>query len=278
MTSSLISVTPATTVRVRRRLTGTLAYPDPADASGFSGYRHGPIVDIVHPLTAATVADHRLVDGLNALRKSGVLQGQDEFEDAFVKIVRSCGSSPEDGWTAFYRNSLAALHNAESGFSAIHRRARTAVAGSSVLEVGCCFGLLALQLALDGHTVTAVDVCAGAISLLDGASAGLGIALQAMPGDARALPFTDDTFDTVTLIHLLEHLSPGEAQRALAEALRVARHRVVVAVPYEDEPDSAFGHVQALTEADLGDWAAAWPEWRATISEHHGGWLVLDRP
>ncbi|GAC56833.1 hypothetical protein GOHSU_13_00550 [Gordonia hirsuta DSM 44140 = NBRC 16056] len=277
MTSSLTSVAPTATIRVRRRLTGSLGSPAWTDQHVFTGHRDGRNVYIAHPLTAATVADHRLVDGLGCLREAGVLQGQAEFEDAFVQIVRSCGSSPEDGWAAFYRNSLAALHNAESAFSPIHRRAREVIAGSSVLEVGSCFGLLALQLAVDGHAVTAVDVCPGAIDLLGQASAGLGIALQAVPGDARALPFGDDSFDTVTLIHLLEHLSSDSAQRSLVEAARVARRRVVVAVPYEDEPDAAFGHVQALTESDLLSWAKKYPGWRAAISEHHGGWLILDR-
>jgi hypothetical protein len=55
---------------------------------------------------------------------------------------------------------------------------------------------------------------------------------------------------------------------------------VIVAVPLESEPDAAFGHLRAISLADLAAWGAelaATGPWRATVEEFHGGWLVLDR-
>jgi hypothetical protein len=55
------------------------------------------------------------------------------------------------------------------------------------------------------------------------------IGLEAQVGDARALPFEDDSFDTVLLAETLEHLeNPG---LAWSEACRVARGRVIMTVP-----------------------------------------------
>jgi len=65
--------------------------------------------------------------------------------------------------------------------------------------------------------------------------------------------------------------------RALAELCRVARRRVVVAVPLEEVPDPAFGHLQAFSLARLARLGADAPGWSHTVSAADGGWLVLDR-
>jgi ubiquinone/menaquinone biosynthesis C-methylase UbiE len=50
-------------------------------------------------------------------------------------------------------------------------------------------------------------------------------------GDARALDFADDEFDMVSLVEMLQLVD--DAQRALAEAARVARRWVLVTTPRE---------------------------------------------
>ena len=57
----------------------------------------------------------------------------------------------------------------------------------------------------------------------------------------------------------------------------MARHRVVIAVPYEDEPNSLFGHVRTIGPEDLRR-VGERTGWRADVREFCGGWLVLDRP
>ncbi|GAA3962334.1 mycofactocin oligosaccharide methyltransferase MftM [Gordonia caeni] len=259
---------PARELRVRRC----------AGATGFTAVADRDGVHLTHSLDETTVSDHRVVAGLCALVSSGALAGQEEFETAFTRVVEDCGPDPAAGWRAFYRNSVRELRSGHSSFSPVHRRARSLLVGDSVLEVGSCFGFLALQCAQDGYQVTACDICPGALDLLDAAAADLGAAVTTVAGDARALPQPDDAVDTVTLIHLLEHLDGPDVQAAIGEALRVARRRVVIAVPYESEPSGHFGHRQRLSAADLSHWASRWPGCTAEIFADHGGWLVLDHP
>ena len=57
--------------------------------------------------------------------------------------------------------------------------------------------------------------------------------------------------------------------------VRVARQRVVVAVPFEDAPDPAWGHVRTFDLAALDALGAATGR-PYRVEEHHGGWLVAD--
>jgi ubiquinone/menaquinone biosynthesis C-methylase UbiE len=94
--------------------------------------------------------------------------------------------------------------------------------------------------------------------------------------DLLALPFASHTVDTVLAIHVLEHLPAEACHPALAQLCRVARRRVVIAVPVEEVPDRTFGHLQAFDLprlADLGDV----PGWAQAVHGTDGGWLVLDR-
>ena len=63
----------------------------------------------------------------------------------------------------------------------------------------------------------------------------------------------------------------------MAEALRLARRRVVVAVPLEDEADETFGHVRTVSLDDLNRWGRSIGR-PYDVHELHGGWLVVDQP
>lgn len=221
------------------------------------------------------------------------LIGVGDFEAVFVEAVLAVDPDPLRAWTAFYRNTLDALARGgdpggtNAGMAPVHARAVELAAGRDVVELGCCFGFLALQLAASGHHVTAVDLVPGAVRLLgdvaprvlrarDGHPAG---GIRTVAGDALAVPLADGCADTVYAVHLLEHLPPAAAPRVLAEMLRLARRRAVVAVPFEDEPNPTWGHVRTFGLADLADLTdlGAATGWSATVAEHHGGWLVLDR-
>ena len=94
--------------------------------------------------------------------------------------------------------------------------------------------------------------------------------------DARAVALPDGCADTVFAVHLIEHLPEREGAEVVAEMLRLARRRAVVAVPFEDAPNPAWGHVRTFdTEVlhRIGERTGLPFE----VSEHHGGWLVIDR-
>jgi SAM-dependent methyltransferase len=195
------------------------------------------------------------------------------FERTFVSVVGSA-------WLPFYRNTLRDLAHGgapggtNAGMAPVHDRAADLALGS-VVELGCCFGFLSLRLARDGHRVTAVDLSQGTVALLSSVATALGAPLHALVGDAAAVPLTDRSADTVLAVHLLEHLPAALAHRVLAEMLRVARRRVVIAVPFEDAPNPTWGHVRTFDRSAL-DTLGATTGRSYIVDEHHGGWLVVD--
>ncbi|PRC51116.1 SAM-dependent methyltransferase, partial [Mycobacterium sp. ITM-2017-0098] len=75
---------------------------------------------------------------------------------------------------------------------------------------------------------------------------------------------------------------PSDAIDAvLDEAVRLARRRVIVAVPFEDEPRDCYGHLQRFDLPRLqrmaGEVTRRHPRLIAQAYEFHGGWLILDR-
>jgi SAM-dependent methyltransferase len=50
-------------------------------------------------------------------------------------------------------------------------------------------------------------------------------------GDGRELPFEDRAFDVVLALDVLEHIPTEDRDRTIAELIRVARRRVIVACP-----------------------------------------------
>ena len=79
--------------------------------------------------------------------------------------------------------------------------------------------------------------------------------MAAQVATAEDLPFEDDTFDTVCLGEILEHVF--DPRQVLAEAARVARLAIAGSTPHED---GGWGkhtvaahrwHVRAFSEAEL---------------------------
>jgi SAM-dependent methyltransferase len=239
-----------------------------APGAGLRATRGARLV-VTHDLTADEL-DESLV-----ARVGGLVRGAREFELVLTGLVRSTVDDPLQAWTTYYRNSLAALGDGSAAFAPVHDRAAGLVRGASVLDLGSCFGFFPLRLAAAGLTVTASDLCAGTVRLLAAVAPQLGVELGTLVCDAAAVPRPDGCADTVTVLHVLEHLDPEHGEAVLAEAVRLARRRVVVAVPLEDTATTCHGHVRTFTLDGLAALADALPG-RTRVSEHHGGWLVLD--
>ncbi len=218
----------------------------------------------------------------------GWLSGVEIFERVFTGVVRSCVDDPLLAWSTFYGNTLARIRQCWRAPSAAGREPTTIgelapvyahalqlIPAGQVLDLGSCFGFLALLLAeRPVNTVTASDLSGGTMGLLGAVAAARGLQVNTLVCDAARIPVPDGWADTVSVIHLLEHVSPGHGRAVIAEALRVARHQVVVAVPVEDEPTAAYGHIRTFDLRqlrELGDQAGQ----QCSVHEHHGGWLVL---
>ena len=93
----------------------------------------------------------------------------------------------------------------------------------NVLEIGCGTGHFTRWLSDERLAAVGLDLSA---AMLAEAQALDGIPL--VQGDARRLPFTDGAFDLAAFITTLEFLE--RPREALVEALRVARHGVLLGV------------------------------------------------
>ncbi len=260
-----------------------------SESPHFAVFALDGVTVVLHRLEPAAVDNDLAELVAGELVRPGRVAVPRAFERCFAGVVLSSASSSSDAWGAFYENTLSRLEQAASSshpssgpvgvFGRIYGHARSLVASSSLLDVGTCFGFFPLLLQrLEPHlAVTALDLSAPMLDLARDADASLHhtATVEFVRGDARDLPFADGSFDTVTALHLLEHLDSSSASRALREMCRVARRRVIVAVPLEKEPDPAYGHVQSFDREALIALGEK-TDWRCDFENYLGGWLVLE--
>lgn len=87
--------------------------------------------------------------------------------------------------------------------------------GDRVLEAGCGTGLILQRLQQNHREVVGVDLSAGMLARARGRG------LQVVQASLEALPFADESFDTVCSFKVLAHVP--RIERALAELARVTR-------------------------------------------------------
>jgi SAM-dependent methyltransferase len=242
---------------------------------------------VVQPRFPYARVDNSLADHIAAeLAPLGLVGDAEAFERIFVATVLASAVTPTAAWTAFYRNTLRRLRRAGprgvdsvATFARIYARVTSLIRGRSVLDVGCCFGFLPMLLAErePGMAVVACDLVPTTAALAHGVAQSRRNRAVFIAGDARRLPMGSATVDTVTSVHLLEHLPQGSTAGVLAELCRVARRRVVIAVPLEAVPDPTYGHERVFDLPALADLGRA-TGWSWSVDEYEGGWLVVDRP
>lgn len=234
--------------------------------------RTGATLTVRHRTSSSEIGERLVAAVTESARELNLTQR--EFELVMVGLVRSTIADPVEAWTTYYRNSLDELICGRADFAPIHERAEQ-LAHGSVLDLGSCFGFFPLRLALRGHDVIATDLSAGTMRLLDTVAPHLGTTVRTQTCDAADVPLPDGSVDTVTALHLLEHVDADTGSRIVDEALRLARNRVVVAVPFETETTTCHGHVRTFDLDSLRELGASTGR-RFEVSEHHGGWLVID--
>jgi len=215
----------------------------------------------------------------------GLVPDGSAFERVFVDAVLASHPDPVQAWTAFYGNTIRRLRRPDptgtgslATFARIYARVLSLICGTTVLDVGCCFGFLPKLVAerYPRLRVIGADLVPATAALASRICSAQDVRTRFLAADLLALPVADEAVDTVLAVHVLEHL-PAEACRlALAQLRRVARRRVVIAVPLEETPDPTFGHLQAfdlVRLASIGDV----PGWSRAVHAVDGGWLVLDR-
>ena len=261
------------------------------ESSHFAVFSYGNTSVVLHRLEPAEIDNDLAELVAGELVRPGHLAIPRAFERCFAGVVLSSAPGPEEAWRAFYDNTLSRLQGAASGsypdhdygpvavFGRIYGHARGLVAGSSLLDVGTCFGFfpMLLQRSEPELEIVALDLSAPILELAqDAASSRQDVNVaRFVCGDACGLPFADDSFDTVAALHVMEHLEPSSASRALQEMCRVARRRAIVAVPMEEEADLAYNHVQRFDREGLIGFGEE-TGWRCSFEEYLGGWVVLE--
>lgn len=136
------------------------------------------------------------------------------------------------------------------------------ITNSTVCEVGCGRGLLAMRLA-ETNRVTACDIV-----LPDRLKKYKG-PIKFIEANIQDLPFKDRSFDYVVTTHTLEHVQ--DLPTAIKELKRVAKKGLIIVVPkqrpykytfslhtqffpYRWSLENAFGAGKNVVIAELGDW------------------------
>jgi ubiquinone/menaquinone biosynthesis C-methylase UbiE len=98
---------------------------------------------------------------------------------------------------------------------------------TSVLDIGCGRGELALHCARRGAEVWGIDYATAAVALareaLANAPPDVRSRIHLRQADARWLPFDDASMDITFMLDVVEHLDQGELDQALREAWRVLK-------------------------------------------------------
>jgi hypothetical protein len=245
--------------------------------------------------------DNNLVDCLMQELPS-LMTSDQAFGHAMIGVVNSIKPrDPVGAWGIFslntlkrFRNYLAdnTLHYPPTTIGAcatVYRRLFSLKVGRSLLDVGCAcafWPVLAAEREPDvPRKIVGVDNRLDAIHLSQHmATLTNKPDLLFLQLDLLSSQFVEglQLFDTVTAIHILEHLPEEQLPLAFEHLLQVTRHRLIVAVPYEAEATRAYGHEQVFTREKLERWG----QWcvdlmsgsgRYWCEDVAGGLLVVDR-
>jgi len=109
-------------------------------------------------------------------------------------------------------------------------------AGETVLDAGCGQGALTVMLATKGAIASGTDISIPNIEAAKAYAESCKTNITFQVADLEKQPFPDNSFDVVVCSHVLEHIP--DFDKGLQELFRVARKRVVFAVPTVINPIS----------------------------------------
>ena len=266
------------------------------------GTKEGTPTLVVHwfaPKAIDSDLGHHFMEELKPL---GMLVDPQSFGDVFGAVVNSeYPHDPQRAWHLFGTNTLQRFHHLltmESCsphndlpvdvFATLYKRVCTLLVGDSLLDAGCSFGFLPLVVAEHIPTLTkvvGVDIRADSFPVTRAIAEERHLSnVEFSQADLLADDFsTLGYFDTVTVLHVLEHFTEVDMYRVLANLLKVTSHRLIIGVPYEPvEPETAYGHQQLFTQVKLeavGKWCLEQlGGGRMKCEDCAGGLLFLDRP
>lgn len=127
--------------------------------------------------------------------------------------------------------------------------------GETALDIGARDGYIAILLTDYFKTVMALDLEQPEIDHKN---------VIAVKGNARALPFPDNSFDLVLCAEVLEHIPTADLPAVCSELQRVTRKQVIIGVPYKQDirigrttcrncggKNPPWGHVNSFDESRI---------------------------
>ncbi len=95
--------------------------------------------------------------------------------------------------------------------------------GERLLDIGCNWGRWSIAAAQKGYKPVGIDPSLDAVLAARRVSRQLGVETDFVVGDARFLPFADNTFDTVFSYGVFQHFSKENVKISLDEVVRVLK-------------------------------------------------------
>jgi len=236
------------------------------------------------------------------LKPLGILPGLQQFGEILAGVVGSF--FPQDvrrAWSYFGANTLQRFltflstvstppypdYTSIGSFVTQYKRICELCAGSSFLDAGCESGFLPLLIAERipfMERVVGVDIRPDMFDIVRKLAEEHGLTnVSFVQADLLANNFEAlGTFDTVTAIGVIEHFSESDMYRVLANLLKATGQRLILLVPYEDEPESVYGHQQVFSRDKLkaiGEWCVdeLRGNGRIWLEDCVGGLLLVQR-
>ncbi len=237
------------------------------------------------------------------LKPFGIITHSDQLGELFTGVV-SGSLFPGDvrrAWNYFGANTLQRLqvflssaippaipdYGTLGAAATLYQRVAEMCVGDRLLDAGCKGGFLSLLLAERRPfvaTAVGVDIDADAFTLGRQLAEEHGLTnVRYIQADLRAKDFPAiGQFDTVTILHVLEHLTEEDMYLVLTNLLIVMQHRLIIAVPYEDDTEVAYGHLQTFSNKKLnvvGEWCLQHMQGQGRIwcEDILGGLLLVER-
>lgn len=259
-----------------------------------------------------TILVHRFSpDELNAdikhyvtleLKPLGMLDQAGHYGEVLAGIVGSF--FPEDvrrAWSYFGANTLQRFliflstastppspdYTCIGSFATQYQRALELCTGKTFLDAGCESGFLPLLVAERlpfMERAVGVDIRPDMFEVVRSLARERKLAnVDFIQADLLTPEFVRlGRFDTVAALGVLEHFPEEAMYRVLANLLAVTRQRLILMVPYEQDPEPVYGHEQIFTRSKLevvGRWCLKQLQGagRMWLEDCVGGLLLIER-
>lgn len=189
---------------------------------------------------AAWLRGHALTSGVPALSKDLLEMPLEVLTDGELAAIVAAGDAAGQKLYPF-KTGKAELPRVRQVLGFLH-----GIEFETLLDVGSGRGvfLLPFMEEFPQVQVTSLDLLDKRVTFLNELAAGGYSQLTAHNKNICHQPFPENSFDVVTLLEVLEHIP--EVDKAVAAAVQMARHYVVVSVPSREDDNPE--HIHLLTK------------------------------